>query len=24
VLHVTTDPHSVHVFDAASGDRLSD
>ncbi len=24
VLHVTTDPHHVHVFDAASGDRLSD
>jgi multiple sugar transport system ATP-binding protein len=24
VLHVTTDPRSVHVFDAASGDRLSD
>ena len=23
VLHVTTDPHQVHVFDAASGDRLS-
>jgi multiple sugar transport system ATP-binding protein len=23
VLHVTTDPKSVHVFDAASGDRLS-
>ena len=24
VIHVTTDPRSVHVFDAASGDRLSD
>jgi multiple sugar transport system ATP-binding protein len=23
VIHVTTDPHSVHVFDAASGERLS-
>ncbi len=23
VIHVTTDPHSVHVFDADSGDRLS-
>jgi multiple sugar transport system ATP-binding protein len=23
VLHVTTDPHQIHVFDAASGDRLS-
>ncbi len=23
-IHVTTDPHSVHVFDADSGDRLSD
>ena len=24
VIHVTTDPRSVHVFDADSGDRLSD
>jgi multiple sugar transport system ATP-binding protein len=24
VLHVTTDPHHVHVFDADSGERLSD
>ncbi len=24
MLYVTTDPHHVHVFDAASGDRLSD
>jgi multiple sugar transport system ATP-binding protein len=24
VIHVTTDPHQVHVFDAESGDRLSD
>ena len=23
VIHVTTDPHHVHVFDAASGERLS-
>jgi multiple sugar transport system ATP-binding protein len=23
-IHVTTDPHNVHVFDTASGDRLSD
>ena len=23
-IHVTTDPHSVHVFDTESGDRLSD
>ena len=23
-LYVTTDPHHVHVFDASSGDRLSD
>ena len=23
-VYVTTDPHHVHVFDAASGDRLSD
>jgi multiple sugar transport system ATP-binding protein len=22
-IHVTTDPHHVHVFDAASGERLS-
>jgi multiple sugar transport system ATP-binding protein len=24
VIHVTTDPHQVHVFDAESGDRLSE
>jgi multiple sugar transport system ATP-binding protein len=24
VLHVTTDPHSVHVFDTETGERLSD
>ena len=24
VLHVTTDPHQVHVFDAETEDRLSD
>jgi multiple sugar transport system ATP-binding protein len=24
VLHVTTDPHHVHVFDADTGERLSD
>jgi multiple sugar transport system ATP-binding protein len=24
VLHVTTDPHNVHVFDTATGDRISD
>jgi multiple sugar transport system ATP-binding protein len=23
VIHVTTDPHSVHVFDADTGERLS-
>ena len=24
ILHVTTDPHHVHVFDTDTGERLSD